>query len=55
MWSLMAEADYPPETNEFRTLVGMVSEIQDDPEHESAYTADIVEHARAALARHPSA
>jgi hypothetical protein len=53
MWSLMAEADYPPATEEFRVFVGMVSEIQDHPEQEAAYTADIREEARAVLARHP--
>ena len=43
------------ETDEFRVFVGMVSEIQDHPEHEAAYTADIREEAKLALARHPSA
>ena len=55
IWSLMAEADYPPEAEEFRVFVGMVSEIQDHPEQVSAYIADIREEARAALSRHRAA
>jgi hypothetical protein len=55
MWSLMAEADYPADADEFRVFVGMVSEIQDDPEHEAAYSTDIRQEARAALARQSAA
>ena len=54
MWSLMAEADYPADTDEFRVFVGMVSEIQDHPEHEAAYEADIRAAARAAITRDTS-
>jgi hypothetical protein len=51
----MAEADYPIETEEFRVFVGMVSEIQDHPEHETAHEANIQDEAAAVLARYPAA
>jgi hypothetical protein len=50
----MAEAGYPVETEEFRVIVGLVSEIQDRPEHAPAYEADIREEASAVLARYPA-
>jgi hypothetical protein len=52
IWRLIAEADYPPETEDFRVFVGAVSEIQDHPEHQAAYEDDIRAEARAAMARH---
>jgi hypothetical protein len=52
IWRLMAEADYPPDTDDFRVFVGAVSEMQDHPEHEAAYEADIRAEARAAVARY---
>ena len=54
IWTLMAEAGYPVETEEFRVIVGLVSEIQDRPEHAPAYEADIREEASAVLARYPA-
>jgi hypothetical protein len=51
IWQLMAEADYPPDTDEFRVFVGAVSQIQDHPEHEAAYEADIRAEARSIIAR----
>ena len=54
MWSLMSDADYPAETDEFRVFAGMASEIQDHPDQQATYTADIRDEARAALSRHPS-
>jgi hypothetical protein len=55
MWSLMAEVDYPSDVDEFQVFVGMVSEIQDDREHEAAYSTDIRQEARAVLARQSAA
>jgi hypothetical protein len=49
---LLAKAGYPPQADEFRVFVGLVSEIQDHPRHEAEYLADIVKQARAAAARH---
>lgn len=48
IWALMAEADYPAEVDEFRVVVGFVSEMEDDPEHEDAYAADLLAYAREA-------
>jgi hypothetical protein len=55
IWALLAEADYPAETDEFRVFVGMVSELQDDPQHETDYEAAIRDEASAVLARYPRA
>jgi hypothetical protein len=55
IWVLMAEAGYPVETDEFRVFAGMLSEIQDYPEHEAAYEADIRVAASAVVARYPAA
>lgn len=52
LWLLMAEAGDPREADEFRVFVGIVSEIQHHPEEETADSTDILEQARAALARH---
>ncbi len=46
----MAEANYPPGVEDFRVFVGAVSEIEDDPQHASAYRAVIRQQARAMLA-----
>ena len=46
IWVLLADENYPPELNDFRVFVGMVSEIDDHPEHRAGYTADIVAEAR---------
>ena len=52
IWRLLADANYPPDTDDFRILVGAISEMQDHPEHEAAYEADIRAEARAAVARY---
>jgi hypothetical protein len=51
IWLLLAEADYPSDLDEFCVFAGLVSEIQDDPQHESAYTEDIRDEARRVIAR----
>jgi hypothetical protein len=51
IWLLMAEADYPPELEEFRVFVGMISEMQDHPQHEAAYAEDVRDEARAVIER----
>ena len=49
IWLLLAEADYPPEVEDFRVFVGAVSEMADHPEHEARYAEDIREEARLKL------
>jgi len=51
IWSLLSEAGYPPELAEFRVFVGLVSEIEDHPEHAETYIADILEEAEDVVAR----
>ena len=41
IWRLLAEANYPVGVEDFRAFAGAASEIQDHPEHSSAYEGDI--------------
>jgi hypothetical protein len=52
IWAVLAEADYPVETEEFRVFVGLASEIQDHPDRARAYESDIRDEASAVLARY---
>ena len=52
IWVRLAEASYPLELESFRVFVGMVSEIDDSPEHRDGYTTDILEEARRVVVKH---